>query len=75
MFRIVATSKDKTMDKATKGKRGPKVRVAVADQLVPGSIRLSVKQWDKFNAWGGAAKLREVLNASRAGVKPTRPAA
>ena len=66
VWRVTAIiTKGNTMNKATKNKRGPKFRVAEADQLVPGSIRLSAKQWDKFTAWGGAAKLREVLNASR----------
>lgn len=46
-------------------KRGPKVKVTKEDKLIPGSIRLSVKQWEKFTAWGGAAQLRKILNLSR----------
>lgn len=47
-------------------RRGPPITVAPADRLLPGSIRLSEKQWVKFIAWGGAEKLRKVLNKSRA---------
>lgn len=63
---ITHIMKGTTMDKKTKKRRGPKVKVLAADKLVPGSIRLSAKQWEKFVAWGGAGQLRKVLNASRA---------
>lgn len=66
IFTITHIMKDNTMNGKTKKRRGPKVKVLAADKLVPGSIRLNAKQWEKFDAWGGAAQLRKVLNASRA---------
>lgn len=53
------------MSSKTQKRRGPKVKVAADDKLIPGSIRLSQEQWGKFIAWGGAAKLRGILNLSR----------